>query len=709
VNARLRRRMALGDDSGAVLLLVLIIVTVVAVLVTSLLSFTYTSVRTTVAMREQQAAAATADGATQAAVNTLRLGTYNNATGTQCFGATDTLVLPDLVPGTTGSPADSAAVRCTADPTTGANGTLVPITAANKPGNAVLTLSTNPAEDGINVKALSSAIPFNVHGGIVSNSNINVTAGALQSTTDVFAHTGCTGTVTAPVVNCGAGTAADPGYLPETTTVPAYQPVPANTAANCPGKVVTFQPGYYDDAAALSDLMSGNGACKGSVWWFKPGSYYFDFQNSSGAIPGVTGTDQWLVKDGQLVAGTPTNSAGQVMTAAQLIAASKPLTVPGACESPIRSTTAVGVQFIFGGDSRLQVSGSADAEICGSYHADRPPVAVYGLTSGTATPTTASGATATAVTGTGFTSPAPTPALSAIGGTAVTWTAGTGSTTATLSLPSFTPGQDIPAGSILSSAELRIVYGASAKATRTLTVTPSSSSGAGAPITDTSLSSNNALTPAEQTVDLEARLAPVVHSKGLSGLKVDYSTSVPGNVSGNTAVTESIDAVFLDLTYTVPTFRGQTTTAVTGNCLTAAYTGGSAGQCALLSTATAYSGRLYVQGTTYAPAAPIDITLSNITEQVLRFGVISRTLWIKETGAVSYVGPVIEIPDDSPGYGPGGTVVFLEAFVCRDSATCSITAGTRPSIRARVFIFDPTGTPVAGARQITILSWSVRR
>ena len=67
--------------------------------------------------------------------------------------------------------------------------------------------------------------------------------------------------------------------------MPTYRAVPANVAANCPGKVFTLQPGYYDDAAALSDLMDGNGACKDSVWWFKPGEYYFDFQN--------TGTHQW--------------------------------------------------------------------------------------------------------------------------------------------------------------------------------------------------------------------------------------------------------------------------------------------------------------------------------------------------------------------------------------------------------------------------------
>jgi hypothetical protein len=251
-----------------------------------------------------------------------------------------------------------------------------------------------------------------------------------------------------------------------------------------------------------------------------------------------------------------------------------------------------------------------------------------------------------------------------------------------------------------------VVYGASGKATRTLTVTPSSTSGAGTPFTDTSLG-NTTLAAGTQTVDLTAKLAAAVHSSGLTGLNVAYKSDT-GNGPNSIGVTDSVDAVFLDLTYTVPTFRGETTAAVPNNCLTKAYTGGSAGQCAVISTTSAYSGHFYIQGTTYTPLAPIDITLSNITEQVLRFGVVSRTLLLKETGAVGYIGPVIEIPDDSPGYGPGGTVIRLEVFVCRGS-TCTISAASQPALTARVYVYDPTGTPVAGSRQMTIQSWAIRR
>jgi hypothetical protein len=724
MTARRHRRIALRDDSGATLVLALIVVTVVALVVGAILGFSDTSLRATVQLRAQAGSAATADGAAQVAINALRRSPYDNdpasATYPNCFGTggtagTDengqTLVLPNLVPDGTGGAANSAAVRCQPDPGSGPPGGAGSITAANKPRNAILTLSQNPAEDGLRIKALSPSIPFNVSGSIASDSNIAIPNGSLRSNASVSAHTGCTGTIDSnPAPVCTAGTTPDPGYAPETTTVPAHQTVPQNSSANCPGKVFSFQPGYYDDAAALSALMSGkgSGACKGSIWWFKPGIYYFDFQNS--------GSHQWLVRDGALIAGTPTDSSGNPVSRP-----TNPAAVPGACASPLHSTTARGVQFIFGGDSRLQLAGSADAEICGTYHADRPPIAIFGLASDTAAPTTLANASASTVTGPpgGF-APAPGGTLaSGLGtsgdGATGTFEPGSEGGTATLALSGLLPAPGIPAGSTLSAAKLRLVFGTSTTATsRTLTVTPSSSAGAGSPITPSPAVSRSAQTAgtggATQTFDLLADLQSTVHDRGLSDLTIDYSTQLPAGGK------EQIDAVLLDLTYTAPALRGETTQAVPGNCLAAPYSGGSGGQCAVLSTQTSYKGHLAVQGTTYTPVAPIDLTLSNVTEQALRLGVIARTLWIKETGALRYSGPVIAIPDDSLGSGPDGTVVYLTVYVCAGSPTCKTPSSTLPappvgreSLRVRVYIHDPTGAPVAGSREMTVQAWVSRR
>jgi hypothetical protein len=79
-----------------------------------------------------------------------------------------------------------------------------------------------------------------------------------------------------------------------------------------------------------------------------------------------------------------------------------------------------------------------------------------------------------------------------------------------------------------------------------------------------------------------------------------------------------------------------------------------------------------------------------------------------ETGSFGYEGAVIEVPDDSPGFGPGGTVVYLNVHLCQAAASCTAATG-KLSLRARVLIYDPTATPNPPARQITIQSWAVQR
>ncbi len=718
-----RRRDDASTDEGATLILALIVITVIALVVGAMLAFADTSVRTTVAVRAQAGNAYGADGAADAAINALRTNGYNNdsssTTYPKCFGATNTLKLDNFYPGTTGEVPASARVVCSPDPISGAGGGLVPITNANKPGNAILTLGANPGEDGLHIKGLSSTIPFTVHGSVVSNSNIKVTNGSLVSNTAVFAHSGCSGTiVSAPAAACTSPAAADPNYQFDpaygspANAVPTYRSVPAAIAANCPAGVMTFLPGYYDDASALSALMSGSGSnpCSGSVWWFKPGAYYFDFHNSNSqnaVLP--SDNDLWTVGSGQLLGGTPINAAG-----APLSQPSKPVSVPGGCQNPIKSTTASGVQFIFGGDSQFQVSGTADAEICGTSRSPadaRPTIAVYGLKSGTATTTSAVGLQATTVTSTGT----GTPFIAPAGGTLTTgvaaadskfdtWTkTGTTSRSATLALSTFAPTPVIPAGSIVSSAKLRIVYGASPPAvSRSVVITPNTPGA----VAITKTVSTAAKPPnSTQTVDLNdataTGLAASIHTYGFAGASLFYTSTLTA------AGVENVDAVLLDLSYIPPAFRAENTTSVAGNCLASTYTGGSAGQCAVVSTSSSYKGSFYIQALAYTPVAVIDLTLSNITQQALRFGVVSRALWAKETGAINYTGPVIEVPDNSPGYGPGGTIVYLTVYMCPAASSCD--TGGKVGLKARVLIFDPSGTPSPPARRITIQSWSMQR
>ncbi len=663
-----------GDDAGAALPMVLILVTVIAVVLGALLSFADTSVRTTVNLRDQAASAYTADGALQAGINAIRNTTFTGAAGEHCFGASDTLTLPNF-----GS-AGSAAVSCTADPAK-VQIQCPSLSVCNRPGNAILTLGTG-GEDGLNIQQPTGS-SFKVHGIVYSNSNIRVVNGSLDTNTAVYARGACSGTIrSTPAPSCGfAGSSvgADPGYAPELTSVPARQALPPCTRS---GSLVTFQPGYYDDAAGLSAMMSSSSKCKDSTFWFTPGTYYFDFHNSAAVRPPSlpAGDDVWTVDNGSLVAGTPVDESGRIIAKPPV-----PAKIPGACDNPIDDAKAVGVQFVFGGDSRLAVK-AGQAEICGTYRADRPPVAVYGLTSGAEAPVTAT-LVPGAVTG-DFTGPAAS--LSTVDGNGAAWVSpGKSGGSATLTATGFAPAVAPPAGTILTSAKIRVAHrndqGAT-KDTRTAQFTPAGST----PIT-LNLSAPGDGTPATDVTDVTNQLAQAVYDGTFTGGQLSYGVTVKHDG------TEVVDALQLELTYTRPALRAES------GCTQLMYPSSAA--CALVTTVNNSGNRFYVQGTTYAPKAVLDVTLNNATEPIFRFGVIARSLWVKETGSVTFTGAVIEVPDDSPGFVFG---VYLSAYVCPGSSTCA--PGGTPAARARVAYVDGDPTnPVPGARQVSVLSWSGNR
>jgi hypothetical protein len=371
------------------LILALILVTVVGVVVSVVLTFADTSLRVTVnAARPEAATAATADGAAQVAINTLRNSTFLK--GANCFGASSDLSLGSFPSAAAGS---SALVHCDPDP---GSGQLQQIGPSNKPAEAVLTLGQYANEDGINIK-VSSQGTLLVHGGIFSNSNVNVTLGSLGTDTAntwLVARTGCKpnnsayvgpgGVGTFPNMNCSDVDQTDPRGLdpalanPAGYAAPSSTSLPLRTVPACPkgvGKAtpqIDFQPGIYTSASALTNLMSNGGqGCKGAVFHFQPGQYFFDFGTNGGAA------DKWTISTGTLIAGTISAAASTA------IANGKAITMPGSCLNPLNGdqlnlTQPQGVQFFFGGDSQFFLS-SAQAEFCGSWLPDAPPLVVYGL------------------------------------------------------------------------------------------------------------------------------------------------------------------------------------------------------------------------------------------------------------------------------------------------------------------------------------------
>ena len=720
------------------MILVLFIVTVIGLAGAALLTFSDTSIRTTVALRDQAGDAYTADGAAQVAINNLSKGygfkspaLFENAAGSTCFGSEGgTLNLKDFLPAANGrneTAPSSASIVCTADPETGVNATAVSITSANRPAQAIMTLGRTTGEDGINIEAPSTN-PLAVKGPVKSNSNINVVSGALSSTAAVTAYGTCSGSIVSiPAKKCPTRTTlVDPGYASPATVVPTYQAVPADVPASCPGGVVTFVPGYYDNAIALTALMTGNGDCGGSTWWFKPGMYYFDFHNNTNDSDVYRGTafgsdlsadpwgitaDQWRITRGHLVAGTPADSDGNAIASP----GASP-TIPGSCQNPINPTAAAGVQFIFGGDSQLALGGSADAEICGTYHADQPPIGVFGLKSGTATPTTANALKMSTVTNQGNFTNATKASLVAQDTKWATWNkTTTTSDTSTITVSGYKPTA-IPAGSIVKSATVRVSHGNSMKYVAAdklaVTLTPQGVTGspAGPAITtDLPLTFDSAELKVDG-LDIYGGGTSVfdtyVHDNGFTGADMAYAATLshPG--------IENLDTIQIDITYVKPTFRKEKITTITYNCMSAVYTRSSSTACAVLSTSIPtmpFTGAFYIQGTTYTPVAAIDLTLSNATQPVLPFGVISRSLWVKENDSFGYSGPVIEIPDDTAG-NDGAPIVILKVYVCpaKSTLTCSADKvdpahpeqGPIEALRARARI------DAEPSLRMTILSWS---
>lgn len=359
--SRLWRRMPVrGDERGAALIYALLFVTVIAIAVAAVLTLADTNLRTTRAMRQQAAQAAAADGAAQVAINALRQGTYAGAG--DCFGPSGggTMELPSFYPQQDG-PALSTRVECVYDSNYSEQ-------AAPSLGYALIGLSQPGGnEDTLNLQANNGG-PVRIAGDVGANGNIVSVHASLQidgaldaalcnplpaslpdaNGTDIVV----TGTVTCD----GSVTVSDPNLdLP-----PGATPTPAQIVPACPNGTakITFQPGVYTDRTALNNLWGGS--CDAQVFDFRPGIYWFDF---SGA---------WELDEGVTVAG----SAAPLPNTAAAIG-----DLEQACPSPLTTNDPnAGVVFIFGGEARLLITGSAQVALCGKrLYEDQPPIVTYGL------------------------------------------------------------------------------------------------------------------------------------------------------------------------------------------------------------------------------------------------------------------------------------------------------------------------------------------
>ena len=352
------RRRATGEE-GSALIIALAFVTGISLVIAAVLAFADVGIRTTTVYKQETKVAYTADGAIAAA-------TRRYATTGPCDNFTAPLVDRDGGPGAD-APINGhgVIVRCEGPPPAGAK--------ATQPVNSLLSLGTG-ADGGV-----ASTEDLRLVGDVFSNTNVTTSASATMVVQGrVSAKGTCTRTIqtTQPPLHCSNTTppspadssrGRDPDYTKAADAVPVRRTAPA-----CPaGWLVTLQPGYYDDPAALNALTStptGPNACNDKVVWFQPGTYYFDLTFLGGSSP-------WKVENETVtvVGGTPRGW--------DPAAATKPSpAVPGSCRTEADAPPHAGVQMIAGGGTRLEVL-KGRMELCATPSTTDQQIALFGLRS----------------------------------------------------------------------------------------------------------------------------------------------------------------------------------------------------------------------------------------------------------------------------------------------------------------------------------------
>jgi hypothetical protein len=404
------------DERGTSLVIVLMIITLVSLVMGVVLAQEGASVKATDALQDQSSNNYGADGAGQAAVIQVKTGQF------ACASAdTSTLNLghgsssPFYRPVGTGGQPLNAVAACTPDSTSGVTttvtGTQMMVGPANTPTAAITTVGTT-ALDGV---AALNLFTLCVQGSVVSYTTIGglLTAGvnsagsptacpntASPTVTVQAAGSPLLGPLLSPIpTGCGLLTGL---YLTPCTPLASTPPVPTvpdpSQAASTPtppicatsgGKTyAAFVPGLYTAATSSTTWSLSTPCASGKKWvapdveWFSPGVYYFNFGSTTWTLPAA------------LVGGTPATPAGAPIAglnpavASTLSALSQMPSGEGKCIPPTAQTAAGegGVEFVFGGASTMTgmtpsflSTTSTDLDLCATYSATSPPVAIYGV------------------------------------------------------------------------------------------------------------------------------------------------------------------------------------------------------------------------------------------------------------------------------------------------------------------------------------------
>lgn len=663
------------DEAGTALVLALVFLSLFGVFVAVILSFADTGVRTTIALRDHDGRRYAADGAVDGALLYVRDDAVRGREGEPC---------PDFTMNTANNV--PVVVECSPQP---GSGEVLPgggDDPSNTPPYAVLTLSQSGAEDGIFIRNNTNpAVPFTIVGDVHSNSNVTAVSGTVSVDGDLTASGPCAGDIQVTGArNCsGAATVTDPGtgnsrYNPKASTRPAEVPLPPCSAAGAP---VVMPPGTYTDAGALSSLMS---SCNRTFVF--QGVYYFDFADTTNISCGSTsGRHIWCVQNGnanfRIIGGTPDPLAA------------------GECLG-----TAPGVQFIFGGDSRVSFQ-AGKASICAFPESNRQRIAIYAKE--------------------GPQPPAPPdrifdPVDVVLEADEITTNRGnprfsnTGDAQAIdddVASARLRAGQDaelvfeqyapkIPDDATVDRDTIGIVIRhQEPPRSRVDTLTLDITNGEGASLPQVTASLDPACDNATQFC-----LRDELRTNRLSIDRDDFDD--PSEINGATVrvsygarsdagadVLAAVDAVVFELTYT-PAPEPQPAPdpfPTQGGCVTqsglAAIT-----NCAVVTTDGSNTD-VRINGTIYAPHSAVFVKTVNRGSQILGRGVVSRVLRVELPASTAVDEPSIHIPEDSGGSSHANRDVIFTARVDGE-----------PLLRARAE-YDDTQDPPA----VVVRSWAVLR
>ncbi|HJT91505.1 MAG TPA: hypothetical protein VJ777_06130 [Mycobacterium sp.] len=526
---------------------------------------------------------------------------------------------------------------------------------------AILTLRATP---GQGLEQVSGSGPLNVQGDVYSHAGVvNHAAEPLIVDGEIGAANDCSGPVDSPAdLRCNAPPGvrdADPHFLPAFT----IEPVPAPTAVpDCSSWLVELHPGYYDDAAALSRLTSGD-PCKGRVVWLTPGAYYFNFNfaEPSGTCATVPARCTWSITDPEatVVGGEPSGWS---------------TTGPAAPEHAACLPSTPGVQLVLGGESRIDMS-AGTMEVCPRSQGVEPPISVFGLNSGLpaqSPPATLRPNTVTNVQAFAGAANARDIAESPARLTADAGLSNAGDTKASLTLSGFAPA--VPAGARIDEVRVRAVHMETGDVTAVSATVTSSA--------DPALSTSIAVPACSaycQMTSPDLRQIGFRTADLLAGLNVrfDVALTAGGGVSG----TESLDGIVLEVRYTRPALQ-----ALSG-CLTQPYapTANPGTGCAAIRAKAAV---LVLHGTTYLPSAAVDLDLADIAVPVFGGGIVAGTLRVRVGSSPCSSRPPLAV---GTGQGPTWQSVLTACI------------GGEPKLRTRV-IFSPKAPP-APLLHAEVVSW----